>query len=86
MSTFTIWQDNASRFASTQPEYIDQERHAGVRDAIQALREGRPGYALFKLARSVERQNRIAGGGTVSLGVCPACGALCVHDGGDDRG
>lgn len=78
----SIWQQNAARFASTPEPQIDQERHSGVRAAVEQLRAGRPGYALFKLARSVERQNRIAGGGTVSLGVCPGCGGLCQHQAG----
>jgi hypothetical protein len=81
----TVWQENASRFAAQPKPQIDQERHAGVRDALEQIRLGRPGYALFKLARSVERQNRIAGGGTISLGVCPSCGRGCVHQDGGAR-
>lgn len=75
----TIWQSNAATFASTPTSYIDAERHDAVRKTLAAIVEGRPGYALFLLARSVERQNRIAGGGTVALGVCPACGTRCTH-------
>lgn len=82
----TIWQDNAAAFAHTPESYIDQGRHDGVRKTLAAIKAGRPGYALFLLARSVERQNRIAGGGTVALGVCPACGARCTHQNeGDTR-
>lgn len=75
----TVWQQNAAAFSSKPATYVDQERHSGVRAAVAELRAGRPGYALFKVARSVERQNRIAGGGTVHLGVCPGCGGLCHH-------
>lgn len=75
----TIWQTNADTFASRPDAYIDQERRAGLTAAMDAIRAGRPGYALFKLARSVERQNRIAGGGTVHLPVCASCGLACIH-------
>lgn len=78
----TVWQQNAGTFAAQPAAYIDQERHAGVREALALIVEGRRGYALFKLARSVERQNRIAGGGTIPLPVCPACGVGCQHRGG----
>ncbi|CAI9417210.1 hypothetical protein [Nocardioides sp. T2.26MG-1] len=81
----TVWQANAAAFTSRPESYIDQERHDGVRKATAALREGRPGFALFLLARSVERQNRIAGGGTVQLPICPRCGRTgrrLEHDGG----
>ena len=66
-------------FATRVETYLDQERHAGVRQAAALIREGRPGYALFKLARSVERQNRIAGGGTVAIAPLCACGGRCEH-------
>ncbi len=75
----TIWQDNAAAFTSRPESYVDQERRAGLAAAMDALRDGRPGYALFKLARSVERQNRIAGGGTIQLPICAACGTTCIH-------
>lgn len=77
----TIWQTNAGAFSAKPASYIDQERRSGINAAMEAIREGRPGYALFKLARSVERQNRIAGGGTVHLPVGPACGLACDHPG-----
>lgn len=86
MSTTTIWQANAASFASRPESYIDAERHDGVRKAMAAVLDGRPGYALFVLARSVERQNRIAGGGTMALPICPRCGRTGRHldtDGGD---
>ena len=79
MSTTTVWQQNAAEFASRPGTYIDAERHNGVRKAMAAIVEGRPGYALFVLARSVERQNRIAGGGTVALPICPKCGRTGRH-------
>lgn len=75
----SIWQQNASRFSSKQPAYIDQERRAGLTAAMEAIRDGRPGFALFKLARSVERQGRIAGLGTHPIPVCPVCGTTCTH-------
>ena len=75
----TVWQSNADRFTSRPETYIDHERRAGLDAAMAAIREGRPGFALYKLARSVERQNRIAGGGTIPIPVCPVCGAGCDH-------
>lgn len=77
MSAPTVWQANAAEFASTPESYLDAERHDAVRKAVAALREGRPGYALFVMARSLERQTRIAGLGTHEVGpVCP-CGRQC---------
>lgn len=85
MSAPTIWQANAAAFSSTPEAYIDAERHDATRKAVAALREGRPGYALFVMARSLlERQTRIAGLGTHEVGpVCP-CGRQCpTRVGGD---
>lgn len=67
MSVFT-W--NAAKFASTAEPYIDQERHIAVREAVQLIRGGQSDTALRTLAQSVERQNRIAGGGAVVLPIC----------------
>ena len=72
----TIWQQNAADFASKPAPYIDQERHAGVREALEHILAGRPGRAQYALARSVQRQARIAGLGTPDLQVC-ACGGRC---------
>lgn len=77
----TVWQQNAEAFASQQPAAIDQERHAAVREAAALIAAGRPGYALFKLARSVERQNRIAGGGTIPIHPGCPCGGRCPNGG-----
>jgi hypothetical protein len=75
----SVWQQNAARFASTPEPYIDQERRAGIAEAMELVRQGRPGYAAFKLARSVERQNRIAGNGSIAIPICAACGTVCAH-------
>lgn len=73
----SIWQDNAATFASQQAPAIDQERHAGVREAMALILEGRPGKARYVLARSVMRQARIAGLGTHPINPeCP-CGGRC---------
>lgn len=78
----TIWQDNAAAFTSRPESHIDQERHAGVREALGLILEGKTGLALFKLTRSVERQNRIAGGGTHPIEPSCPCGGRCTHGGG----
>ena len=50
------------------PEYIEKLiaecRDHGVQLATELRRAGRPGRALYEIARSVERQARIAGIGT----------------------
>ncbi|HEY1177556.1 MAG TPA: hypothetical protein VGF17_15470 [Phytomonospora sp.] len=73
----TVYQWNASAFASTPPAYIDQERHAGVRRARDLITAGRRLAALHHLAASVERQARIAGLGAIPLPICIPCGGLC---------
>lgn len=62
-------------FTTVEPSstYVDAERHAGIQEALALILAGRPGYAFFKLGRSVERQNRIAGNGSILLPGCP-CG------------
>lgn len=72
----TIFQDNAALAATRSEEYIDQARHAAVREAIALLVEGKPGLAQFKLTRSVERQARVAGVGMAEIPSCP-CGGIC---------
>lgn len=67
MSGHTVFQWNAAKFASTAEPCIDQERHVAVRDALQLIRSGDPVTALHSLARSVERQGRIAGCGSVDI-------------------
>lgn len=74
----SIWQQNAAAFASSPETYIDQERRAGVREALELILEGEPGRAQFKLARSVQRQARIAGLGALEIPAC-ACGGSCTH-------
>lgn len=73
----TIWQDNAAAFATQQPAAIDMERRAAVRKALQLIVDGQPGRARYELARSVVRQNRIAGGGTVDIHPGCPCGGRC---------
>jgi hypothetical protein len=69
----SVWTDNAAAFASRQESYVDQERHASVRRALDLIRDGRRGYAVFVLTRSVERQARISGVGMADIPACP-CG------------
>lgn len=69
----------AAVFVSSPETHLDQERRHGLDQAMELIRAGRPGYAAFKLARSVERQNRIAGNGSIALPICAACGTVCVH-------
>lgn len=78
----TVWQDNAAAFATTPQSAIDQERHAAVREALDLILDGKPGRARYVLARSVMRQNRIAGGGTVTLHPRCPCGGRCPNGGG----
>lgn len=76
----TIWQENAATFATNHASYVDQERHAAIRDALGLIVDGRPGLALFKLVRSVQRQARVSGLGMVEITACP-CGGRCErHD------
>lgn len=75
----TIWQQNAEAFASTQEAHVDQERHAATRRAAALVAAGRPGKALYVMVRSVERQNRILGGGTVQLHPGCPCGGRCPN-------
>jgi hypothetical protein len=77
--SLTIWQQNAVAFATRPESAIDAERRVSRQRALKLIGEGRPGYALFVLARSVERQNRIAGGGTVPVEPLCACGGRCEH-------
>lgn len=72
----TIYQQNAEAFATQPADYIDQERHVAVRKAIDLLRAGKPGQAQYVLVRSVMRQARIAGLGSVEIPCCP-CGGRC---------
>lgn len=81
----SVYTDNASRFATDQPHAIDMERRATITLAVQLLVDGMPGRARYELARSVMRQARMAGVGSVDLGrVCP-CGRS-RREGGGRRG
>ena len=70
---------DADRDATTQEQFVDQTRRAGVRDAIAVLRgaqiigtypkvERRSDVARI-LAASVEKQARVAGVGRVTIPV-----------------
>jgi hypothetical protein len=63
--------------------YVDAERSEGIRQALELLkaRPSRPGYAFYKMARSVERQNRLAGNGTIAIAACPCGRADCLGGG-----
>lgn len=63
----TIWNDNAAAFAFTADQQVDHHRRAGIRDAIAQLRAGDADQAHQVLVRSVERQNRIAGNGSIRV-------------------
>lgn len=58
----TVWQQNADQHATK-----DRDRQAAVvldvavKDAIAAIRDGRPGWAHYRLVRAAERAQRILG-------------------------
>lgn len=73
----TLVSDNVAAFATTPQQAIDQERNAAREKVLRLIVEGMPGRAQYELARSVVRQARIAGLGTLEVGpVCP-CGGRC---------
>ena len=75
----TVFQDNASAFATKQPEAIDMERRSAVRRALKLIGEGRRGRAEYELARSVMHQARVAGLKTWPIGPsCPCGGHRCA--------
>jgi hypothetical protein len=55
------------------------ERKAAIGCALKLIHRGRRGYALFVLTRSVERQNRILGGGTVPVHPTCPCRGRCSN-------
>jgi hypothetical protein len=58
----TVWQDNADRHATRdRVAHVDMVLDAAVKAAIASMRCGRPGYALFQLARAGERAERVLG-------------------------
>ena len=75
----TSWQQNAASFATTPEQAIDAERHRGVRRALGYLTQEQPsrGRAFYELSRSVIRQARIAGLGTLDLQPACPCGGRC---------
>ncbi len=75
----SVWTDNANLFASTPESAVDAERHAGVRDALALIVDGKPGRALYTLVRSVERQARITGTGYIDLHPTCPCDGRCNH-------
>lgn len=77
MSELTIWQQNAAIAATTPPSAVAAERHAGVRKAVHLIVDGTPGRAHYELVRSVQRQARIAGLGTLDLQPTCPCGGRC---------
>lgn len=60
---------------------VDAERAAGIRAALELIRQGRPGLARYTMTRSVMRQNRIAGGGTIDIHPTCPCGGRCPNGG-----
>ena len=73
----SIYTENVSRFATEQPAAIDMERRAAVTLVTQLLVDGKPGRAQYELARSVMRQARIAGVGSVDIAPSCPCGRRC---------
>lgn len=58
----TIWQENAD-LAATRDRLAaaDMVLDTAVKAAIESIRAGRPGYALFQLVRAQQRAGRILG-------------------------
>lgn len=58
----TIWQENADQ-AATRDRLVqaDMVLDVAVKDAVAAIRGGRPGWAQYRLARAGERAERILG-------------------------
>lgn len=58
----TVWQDNADQAATRdRVGAADLVLDVAVKDAIAAIRGGRPGWALYRLTRAQERASRILG-------------------------
>jgi hypothetical protein len=58
----TVWQQNADRHATRdRVTHTNQVLDAACKAAIASIRSGRPGYALFQLARAGERAERVLG-------------------------
>lgn len=74
MSIFT---QNAAAFATTQPAAVDMERNAAVRKATALIVAGKPGRAQYELARSVVRQARMSGLGTIPIEPSCPCEGRC---------
>lgn len=58
----TVWQENADQHATRdRVAAADLVLATAVKAAVESIRAGRPGYALFQLARAQERAGRILG-------------------------
>lgn len=58
----TVWQENAAMAATRdRVAHVDLVLDAACKAAVESLRAGRPGYALFQLARAQERAERVLG-------------------------
>lgn len=58
----TVWQENADLAATRdRVEQADLVLDVAVKDAIDQIRGGRPGWAHYRLARAQERAARILG-------------------------
>ncbi|WP_210651316.1 hypothetical protein [Nocardioides sp. SYSU D00065] len=58
----TVWQENAARSATRdRVAHVDMVLDAACKAAVRSFREGRPGYALFQLARAEQRAARVLG-------------------------
>lgn len=55
---------------------IAERRRTGIATALQLLRDGRPGLALYTMTRSVQTQARLADITTTVSPTCP-CGGMC---------
>ena len=89
--TTTVYEQNADAHALR-----DRVTHAelvldiAVKDAIDLIRRGRPGYAHFRLARAAERAERVLGPTDwasrsqgeewVPAPMCPSCIAVQTAD------
>ena len=58
---------------------IEERRRTGIATAVQLIRDGRPGLALYTITRSVQAQARLADiTGHTAHPTCP-CSGMCEH-------
>ena len=76
----TVFSENAAQFATRAEDYINQTRRAAAREAVELISAGRPGYARFKMTRSIMHQAKVAGLGVVPPIPCPCGTDSCDHD------